>query len=147
LWQALCIEVSSWFSERNIKLTSQFGLCHAEPENRASLVTIQEESDQDVNIQLHSPTLPTLPALPTSLNQAKLLLKANAHVNIKDYLDERRKPLPAGQTRDMFHLLHPSTSALIRYTIKNKRFAKPSVVKDAYLEPLMREMSFGRRRR
>lgn len=130
---------------RTATLIAQFGLVQADNDIRVpNLCAILEESDHDINVPLRSSHLPPSP---TSLTQANNLLKAHVHVNIKDYLTERRKPIPAGQTRDMSHLLFPSTSALIRYTVQNKRFAKPSVVKDAYLEPLMREMSYGRRRR
>jgi hypothetical protein len=46
----------------------------------------------------------------------------------------------------MTHLLFPSASALRRYTIEKKRYAKSKQVNDAFLAPLLKEMSFGRRR-
>ncbi|ETW85477.1 hypothetical protein HETIRDRAFT_407507 [Heterobasidion irregulare TC 32-1] len=51
----------------------------------------------------------TLPELPRSLRQAKLLLKSHAFINIRDYLNARGDGFAALQK-----VLHPSRRSLVR---------------------------------
>jgi hypothetical protein len=162
LWQALCIEVSQPLTSVAVLADAllQFRLVQttsddATSPSSAGLAVIKEELEAEQLVLPSSASsttieVDTLPPLPTSLTQAKIMLKSKAHVNIVDYIQERKAPAPKntspGQPRDMTHLLFPSASALRRYTIEKKRYAKSKQVNDAFLAPLLKEMSFGRRR-
>lgn len=85
-----------------------------------------------------------LPPIPTSLTQAKDLLKQKAHVNINDYFEARAEPVPRGQRRDLSHLLHSSSQAMINYTVRTGNYTPKKHAKDEWLQPLMRDMRYAR---
>lgn len=130
LWQALCIEVcpTSELREADAKL----GL--VEPANDLDLPDVpslfRPVSPTDTD---KTPTQPTFD-LPRSLTQARKLLKEHAHVNLKDYLEER-----ARGTKKFDHLRFESARALMKYTRDNGRWCKLSRAKGEWLEPLLKD--------
>ena len=78
--------------------------------------------------------------VPQSLTQARLILKTHAHINLVDYFAARA----AGE--DLHSLLHPTPSAVIRYTMKQKKFAALPGVKSDWLDPLLKDFGFKRSR-
>lgn len=147
-WQSLCIEVSLHTSssnpERSMEADRQFGLVKLE---EPGLSVIKEESDDDGE----NDSSVDLPALPTSLNKVKQLLKEEAHVNLKDYMDARTRTRTRAHSSgprvdrqgNLSHLVFPSAKAMIKYTRKHRKFAKINVVKSEWLNPLLR--TFNRR--
>lgn len=90
----------------------------------------------------------TLPSLPTTLKGASTLLHARAHVNISEYLAARADPARAqddvvGKYAD---LLYPSASSLLRDLRTQHRFVKPTDAKREWLQPLLKDFGFRRRR-
>nr|ODO02508.1 hypothetical protein L204_01244 [Cryptococcus depauperatus CBS 7855] len=131
LWQSFCIEASH-----------QFGLVSLEGQGLASLpvvTTTPRRPGKDSSPA--SPDKRPIYPLPTTLNQAKMILQNHAHVNLMDYFQARRIGTPkfvgayAG-------LLYPSESSLRRYTMKNGKYAPKVGAKDEWLQPLMRDMSY-----
>jgi hypothetical protein len=81
-------------------------------------------------IELGLSTSPS--ALPTSLRAAKALLKAQAHVNIKEYVAVREQ----GQAA-LRRAMHPSRSALIKDIRKTGNRASLKWVKNQGLQVLL----------
>ena len=79
--------------------------------------------------------------MPTTLTQASVLLHQRAHVNINDYLAIRSIPTPKGFQRDLSVLVYPNAKAMITYTIENSNYTPKKLIKDEWLQPLMRDMS------
>ena len=89
-----------------------------------------------------------LPPLPTSLSQAKHLLATKAHVNLKDYVAARntaknnasKENVPKTPAKNFAHLVHPSQSALIRYTRKTGKIFPKNKAKNEWLQPMLKEI-------
>ena len=89
-----------------------------------------------------------LPPLPTSLKQAKLLLATKAHVNLKDYIAARitaknnasKENVPKTPAKNFAHLVHPSQSALIKYTRKTGKIFPKKKAKNEWLQPMLKEI-------
>ncbi|WOO79521.1 uncharacterized protein LOC62_02G003043 [Vanrija pseudolonga] len=121
LWQALCIELG--------------------------LVDIDEEPMALPDLPSSAPPAPPAPRtpLPTSLTQARLLLKKHGHVNLVDYIAARSDPARAeiadraGKYAD---LMHPSASAMIRDAKKHHRILKLCTAKSEWLEPLLKDFGY-----
>jgi hypothetical protein len=73
----------------------------------------------------------SIPELPGSLRQAKLLLKSHAFINVRDYLAVREQ----GQAA-LRRVMHPSRKSLIREVRKGKRVPVQEV-KNAGLNVLL----------
>jgi hypothetical protein len=84
----------------------------------------------------------SLPPIPTSCNAAAKLLNEKAHVNLVDYFAARQAPQVPGQEKDYAKLLFGSRNAVVKYTIKTKKFTPRSDAKDGWLQPLLRTMAF-----
>ena len=83
----------------------------------------------------------SLPPIPTSCTEAKKLLNEKAHVNLVDYFAARKAlPVP-GQEKDYAKLLFRSREAVVRYTIKTKKFVPRGDAKNEWLQPLLRTMA------
>jgi hypothetical protein len=143
----------------------------SEARRRDQSTSLQHDDDDDrtpTSSRASTPR-PRLPPLPTSLTQARLILKTSGHVNLADYLDAREslrdakadavkaKHVLSGQQPlredvdvepklDLASLVYPSASSMIRYTIKEKRYVTLGEVKEAWLEPLLRDFGFKRSR-
>lgn len=57
----------------------------------------------------------TLPSLPRSIKAAKALLKSNAFLNVRDYLEQRDNGLDA-----LRKVMHPSRKALVKDLSRGK---------------------------
>lgn len=90
----------------------------------------------------------TLPPLPTTLTQASRLLHARAHVNIGEYLAARADP--ARQQADVVgkyaDLVYVSSNSLMRQMRKEYSFVPLNDVKREWLQPLLKDFGFKRRR-
>ncbi|KAI0303367.1 hypothetical protein B0F90DRAFT_1364259 [Multifurca ochricompacta] len=73
----------------------------------------------------------SIPELPGSLRQAKLLLKSHAFINVRDYLAVREQ----GQAA-LRRVMHPNRKSLVKEVRKGKRMAVQEV-KDAGLNVLL----------
>ncbi|KAI0255375.1 hypothetical protein BJV78DRAFT_1119865, partial [Lactifluus subvellereus] len=73
----------------------------------------------------------SIPELPRTLTQAKLLLKGHAFINVRDYLAVREQ----GQAA-LRRVMHPSRKSLIREVRKGKRVPVQEV-KNAGLNVLL----------
>ncbi|WWD16699.1 hypothetical protein CI109_101130 [Kwoniella shandongensis] len=140
LWQSLCVEL---------------GLVHMQTDD------VDDDDSPDLPTDISgSPTShlgddilspvkskplprPNTHPLPQTLTQARKLLKDHAHVNLVDYLEARRLCPPA-YVGAYQGLLHPSVSAMKRYTRKEGKFAVKGMVKVEWLEPLMRDFTISR---
>ncbi|ORX36336.1 hypothetical protein BD324DRAFT_609010 [Kockovaella imperatae] len=121
-WQALCVEL---------------GLVEV-PTDLPDLPVIPPSETSTFPEPKH--IVPTFD-LPSSLNQARTILKGNAHVNLADYLETRKTAAPPYK-----HLLYPSERSMKRYTSKQKRFVPLPSVKEEWLEPLLKDFGFKHRR-
>jgi hypothetical protein len=149
LWQYLCIEVRSLKQHVVYVNPLQLGLVSLDADS-----DIKHEEGTSDDSRATTPTTsrsitptPSNP-FPESLTQAHKLLKARGHVNLKDYLEARCDPTrkhPDQKYPDYSDLVYPSASAMVRYTIREKRFAKLDKVKTEWLTPLLREMNRGRK--
>ncbi|KAI0055500.1 hypothetical protein BV25DRAFT_1815529, partial [Artomyces pyxidatus] len=66
----------------------------------------------------------SIPDLPRSLRQAKMLLKSQAFINVRDYLAVRGQGQAALQS-----VMHPSRSSLVKEVRKGKRMPVKEVKK------------------
>jgi len=66
----------------------------------------------------------SIPELPSSLRQAKLLLKSHAFINVRDYLAVREQ----GQAA-IRRVMHPTRKSLVREVRKGKRLPVQEVKK------------------
>jgi hypothetical protein len=147
-------------------LTEKFGLVDVGPDpipSSASLSSISEDSDFDSVSDLSYYTITSasvkkgkgkgkgkkgkgkkaLPPIPTSLCQARLLLKTKAHVNIIDLMHAQRnwkKAIKGNQPKSLAYLLHPSVRALVEFTMEEEKFVKRKTAKNEWLQPLLRGM-------
>lgn len=133
LWQALCIEVC--------------GRVCVQADRQLGLVDLDEEPMALPDLPSSAPIAPPAPRtpLPTSLTQARLLLKKSGHVNLVDYIAARSDPARAeiadraGKYSD---LVHPSASAMIRDAKKHHRILKLGTAKSEWLEPLLKDFGY-----
>ncbi|CAK9783460.1 hypothetical protein CC85DRAFT_282202 [Cutaneotrichosporon oleaginosum] len=145
LYQALCIElglVELEDTETPARSSS----------SRKSQVTRGSYSDSDDDV---TPTasrsttpMPALPPLPTSIKAADRLLRARGHVNIIEYLEARndrtrRHEDSVGKYAD---LVYSSASALQRALRREGKYARLGDVKREWLQPLLKDFGFRRRR-
>jgi len=75
---------------------------------------------------------PSSPDIPTTIKAAKKLLKAEAHINIKEYVAIRNQGQPALQK-----IMHPSRTALVKSIRKKKNPARLKWVKKQGLQVLL----------
>ncbi|KAK8861395.1 hypothetical protein IAR55_002214 [Kwoniella newhampshirensis] len=142
LWQSLCVELGLVHMQNNNETEDLLDLPTVAPTPSRAL---------DDSPSLPSPTKtktstgsrPDTHPLPQTLTQARKLLKDHAHVNLVDYLEARRLCPPA-YVGAYQGLLHPSVSAMKRYTRKEGKFAVKGMVKVEWLEPLMRDFGIGK---
>lgn len=85
--------------------------------------------------------------LPTSLTQAKNLLETKAHVNINRYRKARSDPNREEGVGAYADLVFPNAWAMIRSTRGKGDYADLGSVKEEWLNPLLREFGYRRRRR
>jgi len=74
----------------------------------------------------------SIPQLPASLRQAKLLLKSHAFINVRDYLAVREQGQAALQ-----RVMHPSRTSLVKEVRKKERRMPVGEVKRAGLNVLL----------
>lgn len=104
-----------------------------------------DESDTTVP-SLHTARSSTPKAyhpLPQSISSAKRLLKTHAHVNLADYLAER-KNAPRQHGGDYSHLVYSSAMAMRRYTIETGKYIRVKAAKREWLQPLLKDFGFKR---
>lgn len=103
-------------------------------------------STQSTSTQAGTTNVETLPPLPTSLRQAKLILENRAHVNMVDYVAARKtakfnarkgKLGVHGQAKNFAHLVHPSKRALIKYTQDTEKIYPRQRAKNEWLAPML----------
>jgi hypothetical protein len=89
----------------------------------------------------------TLPALPTSLTQAKHLLATKAHVNLVDYMHARGLQTSSSKkgnvevpSKNFAYLDHPSRNALVRYTKQTGKIFPRKKAKNEWLQPILKEL-------
>jgi hypothetical protein len=128
----------------------------------SSLSSISEDSDDSVNTSKCSTSTgpsvtprsksggkgkgkgkgkKSLPPVPTTLTQARLLLNTQAHVNIVDLMQAQqnwKKAVKGNKHQSLAHLAHPSIKALVRYTMEEEKFIKRKTAKNEWLQPLLR---------
>ena len=135
LWQALCIEVTTThITGPSEALTSQLGLValrHSDPASVSDTATSAESTAPDEPAS-------RLPPVPQTLNQARNILKTHAHINLVDYLEERRV-YPAGGAGSYRHLVYASAAEMMKSARKDKKLALMGEVKREWLEPLLRD--------
>ncbi|RXK41403.1 hypothetical protein M231_01308 [Tremella mesenterica] len=138
LWQAICIEL---------------GLVAVPSESSCPVITprpseTETDSDSDDTIDGDSrcsTPRPPLPPIPQSLTQARRILQMSGHVNIIEYLDARRSGAETG-AGSYEYLIYPSAVEMMRVARKKKKLARLQEVKREWLEPLLRDFGFKRRR-
>ena len=74
----------------------------------------------------------SIPQLPATLRQAKLLLKSHAFINVRDYLAVREQGQAALQG-----VMHPNRKSLVKEVRKGKRRMPVGEVKKAGLNVLL----------
>lgn len=119
LWQALCIELGL------VALRHPDAAPEADTASSTENPTTDEHPDQ-------------LPPVPQTLNQARNILKTHAHINLVDYLEERRTH-PAAGAGSYRHLVYASAAEMMKSARKDKKLALMSEVKREWLEPLLRD--------
>lgn len=142
IWQGLCYEVSIPPSSKpslEVAEVMQLGLADIKEEDSDS----DSDSDSEDSDESSTDSAEFIRPMPQSLTAARNLLKAEGHVNIRDYFDARKLgKVGAGRYA---HLVHPTAGSMIRYTIANKRFVKLAIAKGEALEPLLRFFSRSRK--
>lgn len=82
---------------------------------------------------------------PTSLTKARALL-STAHVPLGEYMKLRSKDISPGFGA-YAHLLMPSVSSLRKTLRSERKFARLDEVKEAWLNPLLKDFGFHKSRR
>ncbi|GMK56316.1 hypothetical protein CspeluHIS016_0301560 [Cutaneotrichosporon spelunceum] len=148
LWQALCIELGlveleesddSWLKSLSLRKDSE----------ALVKVTLSDEDSGCTPTASRSATpTPAIASLPTSLTAANRLLSTRGHVNILEYLEARGDP--NRHTEDVVgkyaDLVYPSASSLQRNMRRQRKYAKIDNVKREWLQPLLKDFGFRRRR-
>lgn len=78
--------------------------------------------------------------MPSTVTQARNLLKQKAHVNINDYLSTRKSPFRTGFDLIYPGLIYVSAAAMVNYTVQTENYTPKKLAKDEWLQPLMRDM-------
>ncbi|KAL7419643.1 hypothetical protein Q5752_005556 [Cryptotrichosporon argae] len=91
---------------------------------------------------------PRRPPFPTTITQAKAILKATGHINIQNYIgarDRDRRAVAAGGNTTLdrvgayAHLVYPSVAALRRASVSTGKIYPLKGAKHEWLEPLLRD--------
>lgn len=126
------------------------GLCRTEGDAPDPDIDPYEETDSEEDeSSCSTSTITDLPALPNTLTKARKLLVARAFVNIRDYMDERRKSKngPTARKPGVYaHLVFHDEKAMKKYTSENGRYIKLKAAKEAWLQPLLRQIHTRGRR-
>ncbi|BEJ13287.1 hypothetical protein CspHIS471_0304610 [Cutaneotrichosporon sp. HIS471] len=148
LWQALCIElglVELEESDDSLSDPLSFG---SSGEYLTNTTVSDEDSDCTPTGSRSATPTQTLPQLPRSLTAADRLLSTRGHVNILEYLEVRNDP--TRHTEDVVgkyaDLVYPSASSLQRDMRRDRKYAKIDDVKREWLQPLLKDFGFRRRR-
>ncbi|BEI82448.1 hypothetical protein CcaverHIS002_0303160 [Cutaneotrichosporon cavernicola] len=146
LWQALCIEAIK-LEESDDTLSDSLSF-DSSSEYLTNTTVSDEDSDCTPTGSRSATPTQTLPQLPTSLTAAVRLLSTRGHVNILQYLEVRNDP--TRHTEDVVgkyaDLVYPSASALQRDMRRDRKYAKIDDVKREWLQPLLKDFGFRRRR-
>ncbi|KAK4686450.1 hypothetical protein P7C73_g3671, partial [Tremellales sp. Uapishka_1] len=144
LWQALCVELGLVEIEDDLA-SPVTPSSRSRPRTRGPRST--SRSPTPTSSSRASTPRPRLPPLPTSLTQARKLLHEQGHVNLVDYFEAREHRVAGeGDPATFRHLLHPSASAMMRFSLKQKKLVALQDVKKDWLEPLLKDFGFKRAR-